>query len=93
MYKYMYVYTNIGTNVAALRYMKREIDERKEASMVSYDFSVFDKSGVNAGSNILNIAGMCMFISIYIYLYIYMYINMYCIRINVHEYKQIHTYM
>lgn len=37
--------------------MKREIEERKEANMVSYDFSLFNKSGLNAGSNIVKIAG------------------------------------
>ena len=47
----------LGTNVAALKYMKREIDTKKEESMISYDFSVYDNSGSNAGMNIKRIEG------------------------------------
>jgi hypothetical protein len=47
----------LGTNVAALRYMKREIDERKEAKMIQYDMTVFDSSGSNAGGNITYVGG------------------------------------
>ena len=47
----------LGTNVAALKYMKREIDTKKEDSMISYDFSVYDTSGSNAGMNIQRIEG------------------------------------
>ena len=42
----------LGTNVAALKYMKREVDQKKEEKMISYDFTVFNSSGSNAGSNI-----------------------------------------
>ena len=45
----------LGSNVAALKYMKREIDTKKEESMISYDFSVFNTSGSNAGTNIARI--------------------------------------
>ena len=45
----------LGTNVAALKYMKREIDTKKEESMVTYDFSLYDSSGSNAGTNIKKI--------------------------------------
>ena len=43
--------------MAALKYMKREIDTKKEESMISYDFSVYDNSGSNAGMNIKRIEG------------------------------------
>ena len=42
----------LGTNVAALKYMKREVEQKKEEKMISYDFSVFNSSGSNAGANI-----------------------------------------
>jgi hypothetical protein len=42
----------LGTNVAALKYMKREIEQKKEEKMISYDFTVFNSSGSNAGTNI-----------------------------------------
>ena len=45
----------LGTNVAALKYMKREIEAKKEESLVGYDFSAFTTSGSNAGGNIKRI--------------------------------------
>ena len=45
----------LGTNVMALKYMKREIDQKKEDSLISYDFSVFNNSGNTAGANIMKI--------------------------------------
>lgn len=45
----------LGTNVAALKYMNREINQKKQEKMVGYDFSFFDSSGSNAGVNITKI--------------------------------------
>ena len=45
----------LGTNVAALKYMNREINQKKQEKMVGYDLSFFDNSGSNAGLNITKI--------------------------------------
>ena len=45
----------LGTNVAALKYMNREINQKKQEKMIGYDFSFYDSSGSNAGSNITKI--------------------------------------
>lgn len=45
----------LGTNVAALKYMNREINQKKQEKMVGYDLSFFDSSGSNAGLNITKI--------------------------------------